>query len=68
MISESVRRVLNEGHSDSSVYNKWQEVRQQLGDDTMLSELYNYLSGDDIEDFISNVIREWDLDYDEEDY
>lgn len=62
MIAESVKRVLNEGHWDSDVYNEWEQVREMVGDDTMLSELYNYMTSDQIEDFIyDHMNRNYDL-------
>lgn len=62
MIKESVKRVLKEGHWDSNVYDVWENVREMVGDDTMLSELYNYMSGDDIEDFLyDHMDRNYDL-------
>ena len=72
MISESVRRALNEGHWDSDVYDKWEQVREMVGDDTMLSELYHYMSSDQIEDFIyDHMDRHYELglgENDEEEY
>ena len=62
MISESVKRVLKEGHWDSNVYDIWEKVREMVGDDTMLSELYNYMSGDDIQDFLyDHMDRHYEL-------
>jgi hypothetical protein len=52
IVRESLRRAINEGHWNSEFYDKWEQVRELVGDDTMLQELYNYLSGDQIEDFI----------------
>lgn len=52
IVRESLRRTINEGHWNSEYYDKWEQVREMVGDDTMLQELYNYLSGDQIEDFI----------------
>ena len=52
IVRESLRKTINEGHWNSEFYDKWEQVRELVGDDTMLQELYNYLSGDEIEDFI----------------
>ena len=62
MIAESVKRALNEGHVDSDVYYEWEQVREMVGDDTMLSELYHYMTSDQIEDFIyDHMNRNYDL-------
>lgn len=56
IVRESVRRTLNENHWNPDVYDRWMEVRELIGDDTMIQELYNYLSGDQIEDFLNDHI------------
>lgn len=66
MIAESVKRVLREGNPDRDVYDKWEEVRSSVGDDTFISAIYDYMSGDDIEDFLQWMIDQYDLDYDGE--
>ena len=74
IISESVKRILKEGSSSGGDYDNWEQVKECLGCDGMLSELYNYLSQDQIREFIDGVDREYDLnicteeEYDEEDY
>lgn len=62
LITESVKNVLQEGHWNSNVYSEFEELRETLGDDTLISELYNYMGGDDIEDFIEHIKRMYDLD------
>lgn len=66
MISESVRKAINEGHWDRNVYDKWEEIRSAVGDDAFISELYDYMSSDEIEDFIETISRNYDLDYNED--
>lgn len=67
MIAESVKKALNEGHWDSRIYEMWEKVRKMVGDETMLSELYDYMTGDDIEDFIyDHMVRNYDLDLESE--
>jgi hypothetical protein len=69
IISESVKRILKEGSNSSDDYNNWEQVKECLGCEGMLSELYNYLSGDQIREFIEGVDREYDLNiYTEEGY
>lgn len=68
LIKESVNSLLNEGHWDSSVYDEFEKVREAVGDDTLISELYNWLDGDSIEDFIEHMNRNYELvdSYDDE--
>ena len=66
IINESVKRILKEGHWNRDVYSEFSELRETLGDDTLISELYNWMDGSEIEEFIQNTKRMYDLD--EEDY
>jgi len=61
IISESVKRILKEGSSFKEDYDNWEKVKECLGCEGMLSELYNYLSCDQISGFIEAVDREYDL-------
>lgn len=62
IVRESLRKTVNEGHWNSEIYDKWEQVREAVGDDTMLQELYHYLSSDQIEDFIyDHMSRNYEL-------
>lgn len=61
IINENIKRVLKEGHWNSDVYDEFSELREALGDDTLISELYNWMDGDEIEGFIQNTKRMYDL-------
>ena len=62
IINESVKRILKEGHWNNDVYSEFSELRETLGDDTLISELYNWMDGNEIEEFIQNTKRMYDLD------
>ena len=62
IINESVKRILKEGHWNRDVYSEFSELRETLGDDTLISELYNWMDGNEIEEFIQNTKRMYDLD------
>ena len=66
IINENIKRVLKEGHLNSDVYDEFSKLREALGDDTLISELYNWMDSSEIEEFIQNTKRMYDLD--EEDY
>ena len=61
IISDSVKRILKEGSSFKEDYDNWERVKEHLGCEGMLSELYNYLSCDQISNFINAVDREYEL-------
>jgi hypothetical protein len=60
IISESVKRVLKEGTSDSHIYDTWEELKMTIGAETMLDCIYNWSSSDEISQWL-----EW---FEEEDY
>lgn len=67
IIKESVKCVLKEGHWNSAVYDEFSELREMLGDDTLISEMYNWMDAHTIEKFIQHTKQIYDLDgYDEE--
>jgi hypothetical protein len=62
IIMESLRKTINEGHWNSDYYDKFEEIRELVGDDTMIQELYNSMSSDQIENFIEKMNRYHELD------
>ena len=68
IVKESVKKVIREGHWDSNVWDEFQSLREKLGDDTLISELYEYLDGDTIDDFIETTKRNYDLDNEDYEY
>ena len=62
IINENIKRVLKEGHWNSDVYDEFSELREALGDDTLINELYNWMDSSEIEEFIQNTKRMYDLD------
>ena len=50
-------------------YNKFNEVREMVGDSVLLDELIQILSDDQLDEFADDLIRNLDLDMnDDEDY
>lgn len=65
VIKESVNRVLKEGHSSSAVYDEFSRIRAIIGDETLISALYNWLDADSIEEFITHINRMYKLENDD---
>ena len=64
IIKESVKRIIKEGHYSSDSAQKWDQVREMVGDDAMIQELWNYLDADSIDDFIEHMDRNYELNLD----
>ena len=54
-------KIIRENHNDASDIDEFNQLRKILGDDTIISELVNYMSGDEFEDFINHIKRYYDL-------
>lgn len=61
IIMEQVKKAIYEGSASKDVYDKWETIKEMMGADRMLDEVWNFLSGDDIEDFIEHVNRYYDI-------
>ena len=59
IVKRSVKRMLREG----MYYDEFQSVREMLGDEQILDELVQYLSSDELRDFVDHLKRYYDLDY-----
>jgi len=64
IVNESVKRMLKEGHYSSDSAQKWDQIREMVGDEAMIQELWNYLDADSIDDFIEHMDRYYDLNLD----
>lgn len=66
IITECVRKVLSEGSTYQEDYNRWEEAKERLGADGVLDEMYNFLSQDEIQEFLEHLNQYYDLWDDEE--
>ena len=65
-INNSMRRMVNEGTTDSDVIDKWQEVKDSLGASQMVGDIFNYLSSDQIEEMLGWFNEDYQLFDDDE--
>lgn len=65
-INNSMRRMVNEGTTDSDVIDKWQEVKDIIGESQMVNDIFNYLSSDQIEKILGYFNEDYDLFDDDE--
>lgn len=61
IIKKSVGKIIRENHNDASDIDEFNQLRELLGDDIIISELVYYMSGDEFEDFIKHIKRYNDL-------
>ena len=65
-INNSMRRMVNEGTTDSDVIDKWQEVKDSIGASQMVNDIFKYLSSDQIEEILGYFNEDYDLFDDDE--
>lgn len=69
IIKENIRKALNEGMtSDDPAYNKWEQIKETLGAETMVDNIFQYLDSSTLEQLVEFFDQDYDLfnDYDEE--
>lgn len=69
IIKKAVRGALNEGMtSDNSYYEKWEMIKDILGSDKMVDDIFNYLDSSMLEKIVDWFDNDYDLfENDEED-
>ena len=67
IIKEEVNKILKEGSTDQSVYNKFLDAKERLGADAVLDAIWNYLDSDTLENIVNWLNQDYELWDDEED-
>ena len=70
IISECVKKTLKEGMtSDDPNFDKWEQIRDTLGTEKMLDDIYNYLDSSELAKLVEYFNQDYDLfDDDENEY
>ena len=55
------KRVIKEGSTSQEAFNYWDDIKEMLGADKMIMELWNWLDSDSIDGFIQHIDRNYDL-------
>lgn len=66
IIRSNVKRALNEGSTDNSLYNKWLDIIENVGAEAFLDNIWNWLSSDQLEQIVEYAAQDGLID-DEED-
>ena len=61
VLKESIKHVLKEGFNDNNLIDKWEEMVNELGSDTIVSEVFNYFGDIELIDFMKSVDGDYDL-------
>lgn len=69
IIQENIKKALKEGMtSDNPAFDKWEQIKDTLGAETMVDAIFNYLNSSTLEQLVEWFNQEYDLfdDYEEE--
>ena len=61
MITESVRRIINEEIADDDIYQRWEELKEEIGCEQMVDDISHYLSSDQLEQLIEYFNEDYDI-------
>lgn len=62
IVAESVKKILSEGSTDQKLYNRWLDIEEILGSETMLAWIWNYLDTDTLARMVEDFSRDLDAD------
>ena len=61
IVRESLYRAINEGTTSDDTFEKWELLKEQVGCEQMVSDIFNYLSSDQLEQLIEWFNQDYDL-------
>ena len=61
VIRKSIKKALNEGSYNTEVYRKWLDIKDAIGADAMLDEIWNITNADELEEIVNYFAREYNI-------
>ena len=61
IIRESIYKAINEGTTSDDIFEKWELLKEQVGCEQMISDIFNYLSSDQLDKLIEYFNDDYDL-------
>ena len=61
IIRESIYKAINEGTTDDDTIQKWEILKEQLGCEEMVNDIFTYLSSDQLEQLVEWFNQDYDL-------
>lgn len=61
IIKECIYNVINEGTTDEDTMFKWEHIKEQVGSEQMVEDIFNYLSSDQLEQLVEWFNQDYDL-------
>ncbi len=61
IIRESIYKAINEGTTDDDTIQKWEILKEQVGCEEMVNDIFTYLSSDQLEQLVEWFNQDYDL-------
>ena len=61
VIRKSIKKALNEDSHSTEVYGKWLDIKNAIGADAMLDEIWNITNADELEEIVNYFAREYNI-------
>jgi len=61
IIKECIYKVINEGTTYDDTIQKWELLKEQVGCEQMVSDIFNYLSSNQLEQLVEWFNEDYDL-------
>lgn len=61
IIRESIYKAINEGTTSDDTFEKWELLKEQVGCEQMVNDIFNYLSSDQLKQLIEWFDQDYDL-------
>lgn len=61
IIRECIYKAINEGTSFDDTIQKWELLKEQIGCEQMVNEIFNYLNSDQLEQLVEWFNQDYDL-------
>ena len=61
IIRESIYKAINEGTTSDDIFEKWELLKEQVGCEQMVSDIFNYLTSVQLDELIECFNDDYDL-------
>ena len=61
IVRESIYRAINEGTTYDDTIEKWEILKEQVGCEQMINDIFSYLSSDQLEQLVECFNDDYDL-------
>lgn len=61
IIRECIYKTINEGTSFDDTIQKWETLKEQVGCEQMVEDIFNYLSSDQLDQLVEWFNQDYDL-------